>query len=100
MPDTKTPRSALAGLVTLKLTISLNGVLPRGASDAGPRQRGDDTPAGACDVGSPAFDSTLGPTAGLNVDRQHEHIWDSVVPTFIHYNIPLIVFGWLAALWL
>jgi hypothetical protein len=49
------------------------------------------------DAGSPASDSTLGPTAGLNVDGQHDHIRDSVVPTFIHYNIPLLIFGWLAA---
>lgn len=48
------------------------------------------------DAGSPASDSTLGPTAGLNVDGQHNHIWDTCVPTFIHYNIPLVVFGWLA----
>ncbi|MEV3815556.1 Na+/H+ antiporter family protein [Aeromonas salmonicida] len=50
------------------------------------------------DAGSPASDSTLGPTSGLNVDGQHDHIWDSVVPTFIHYNIPLILFGWVAAM--
>lgn len=50
------------------------------------------------DAGSPASDSTIGPTSGLNVDQQHDHIWDSVVPTFIHYNIPLIVFGWIAAM--
>ena len=50
------------------------------------------------DAGSPASDSTLGPTSGLNVDGKHDHIWDSVVPTFIHYNIPLIVFGWIAAM--
>lgn len=56
------------------------------------------TAAALGDAGSPASDSTLGPTSGLNVDRQHDHIWDSVVPTFIHYNIPLIVFGWLAAM--
>ncbi|OXY83371.1 Na+/H+ antiporter family protein [Oceanimonas doudoroffii] len=49
------------------------------------------------DAGSPASDSTLGPTAGLNADGQHDHIRDSVIPTFIHYNIPLIVFGWIAA---
>ncbi len=58
------------------------------------------TAAALGDAGSPASDSTLGPTAGLNVDRQHDHIWDSVVPTFIHYNVPLILFGWLAAMWL
>ncbi|HSJ38889.1 MAG TPA: Na+/H+ antiporter family protein [Planococcus sp. (in: firmicutes)] len=50
------------------------------------------------DAGSPASDSTLGPTAGLNVDGQHNHIWDTVVPTFIHYNIPLIIFGWVAVM--
>ncbi|WP_273381773.1 Na+/H+ antiporter family protein [Actinobacillus porcinus] len=50
------------------------------------------------DAGSPASDSTLGPTSGLNVDGKHDHIWDSVVPTFIHYNIPLIIFGWIAAM--
>ena len=48
------------------------------------------------DAGSPASDSTLGPTAGLNVDGQHNHIWDTCVPTFLHYNIPLLVFGWIA----
>jgi len=50
------------------------------------------------DAGSPASDSTLGPTAGLNADRQHDHIWDTVVPTFLHFNIPLIIFGWIAAM--
>ncbi|MBP2240464.1 putative histidine transporter YuiF (NhaC family) [Cytobacillus eiseniae] len=56
------------------------------------------TAAALGDAGSPASDSTLGPTAGLNVDGQHNHIWDTCVPTFIHYNIPLILFGWLAAM--
>lgn len=50
------------------------------------------------DAGSPASDSTLGPTSGLSVDGQHDHIWDTVVPTFIHYNIPLLIFGTIAAL--
>ncbi|KIL43666.1 Na+/H+ antiporter family protein [Jeotgalibacillus campisalis] len=50
------------------------------------------------DAGSPASDSTLGPTAGLNADGQHNHIWDTCVPTFMHFNIPLIIFGWIAAL--
>jgi len=48
------------------------------------------------DAGSPASDSTLGPTAGLNVDGQHNHIWDTCVPTFIFINIPLVIFGWIA----
>lgn len=50
------------------------------------------------DAGSPASDSTLGPTSGLNVDGKHDHIRDSVIPTFIHYNIPLLIFGWIAAM--
>ncbi|WP_372831775.1 Na+/H+ antiporter family protein [Pontibacterium sp.] len=49
------------------------------------------------DAGSPASDSTLGPTAGLNVDGQHRHIWDTVVPTFVHFNLPLLIAGWIAA---
>lgn len=56
------------------------------------------TAAALGDAGSPASDSTLGPTAGLNVDGQHHHIWDTCVPTFLHYNIPLILFGWIAAM--
>ncbi|UTT84367.1 Na+/H+ antiporter family protein [Vibrio pelagius] len=56
------------------------------------------TAAALGDAGSPASDSTLGPTSGLNADGQHEHVWETVVPTFIHYNIPLIVFGWIAAM--
>lgn len=56
------------------------------------------TAAALGDAGSPASDSTLGPTAGLNADGQHDHIRDSVIPTFIHFNIPLIIFGWIAAM--
>ncbi|QUN04582.1 Na+/H+ antiporter family protein [Shewanella yunxiaonensis] len=56
------------------------------------------TAAALGDAGSPASDSTLGPTSGLNADGQHDHIRDSVIPTFIHYNIPLLIFGWIAAM--
>lgn len=49
------------------------------------------------DAGSPASDSTLGPTAGLNADGQHDHIRDTVIPTFLHFNIPLLLAGWLAS---
>ncbi|MPW31057.1 TRAP transporter large permease subunit [Agarivorans sp. B2Z047] len=56
------------------------------------------TSAALGDAGSPASDSTLGPTAGLNSDGQHDHIWDTVVPTFLHFNLPLLVFGWIAAI--
>jgi predicted histidine transporter YuiF (NhaC family) len=48
--------------------------------------------------GFTSFRFDLGPTAGLGVDGQHDHIWDTVVPTFIHFNIPLLVFGWIAAM--
>ncbi|WP_225757524.1 Na+/H+ antiporter family protein [Cardiobacterium sp. Marseille-Q4385] len=50
------------------------------------------------DAGSPASDSTLGPTMGFNADGQHNHIRDSVIPTFLHYNVPLLLAGWLAAM--
>lgn len=50
------------------------------------------------DSGSPASDSTLGPTAGLNVDGQHDHILDTCVPNFLFYNIPLMIFGTIAAM--
>lgn len=49
------------------------------------------------DSGSPASDSTLGPTSGLNADGQHNHIWDTCVPTFIVYNFPLIIAGVIGA---
>ncbi len=45
------------------------------------------------DAGSPASDTTLGPTSGLNIDGQHNHIWDTCVPTFLHYNLALIIFA-------
>ncbi|GAA7554167.1 Na+/H+ antiporter family protein [Helicobacter pylori] len=50
------------------------------------------------DAGSPASDSTMGPTCGLNADNQHNHIYDTCVPTFLVYNLSLIVFGVVGAL--
>ncbi|RVY73029.1 Na+/H+ antiporter family protein [Helicobacter pylori] len=50
------------------------------------------------DAGSPASDSTMGPTCGLNADNQHNHIYDTCVPTFLVYNLPLIVSGVVGAL--
>ncbi len=50
------------------------------------------------DAGSPASDSTLGPTAGLNADGQHNHMSDTVIPTFLHFNLPLLAAGWVAAM--
>src|SRR5699024_7580766 len=51
------------------------------------------TAAALGDAGSPASDSTLGSTAGLNADGRHHHIWETCVPTFLHYNIPLFIIG-------
>ncbi|MDR1255534.1 MAG: TRAP transporter large permease subunit [Puniceicoccales bacterium] len=48
------------------------------------------------DAGSVVSDSTLGTTTGLNVDGQHDHFKDSVVPTFLHFNIPQLIFGYFA----
>ncbi|MBL6734797.1 MAG: sodium:proton antiporter [Shewanellaceae bacterium] len=56
------------------------------------------TAAALGDAGSPASESTLAPTMGLNADEQHDHIRDSVIPTFIHFNLPLLAFGWFAAM--
>ena len=50
------------------------------------------------DAGSPVSESVLGPTAGLNADGQHDHIYDSVIPTFLHYNLPLLAAGWIAGM--
>ncbi|CRI32261.1 Na+/H+ antiporter family protein [Helicobacter ailurogastricus] len=54
--------------------------------------------AGLGDAGSPASDSTIGPTTGLNADGQHNHIYDTCLPTFLVYNVPLMVFGVAGAL--
>ncbi len=48
------------------------------------------------DAGSPASGTTLGPTAGLGIDGQHKHIDDTCIPTFLHYNISLILFALIA----
>ena len=50
------------------------------------------------DAGSPASDTTLGPTSGLNVDGQHNHIWDTCVPTFVFFNIPIFLSAWALSL--
>ena len=48
------------------------------------------------DAGSPASGTTLGPTAGLGIDGQHQHVKDTCIPAFLHYNIALILFALLA----
>ena len=50
------------------------------------------------DAGSPVSESVLGPTAGLNADGRHDHIYDSTIPTFLHYNPPLLAAGWIAGM--
>lgn len=50
------------------------------------------------DAGSPASTITLGATSGLNADGQHDHVRDSVIPTFIHANFGMVLFGWVAAM--
>ncbi|SJN15466.1 Na+/H+ antiporter NhaC family protein [Psychrobacter sp. JB385] len=52
------------------------------------------------DAGSPASTITLGATAGLNADGQHDHIKDSVIPTFFHANVGMLLFTWVAVVWL
>lgn len=52
------------------------------------------------DAGSPASTITLGATSGLNADGQHDHVRDSVIPTFMHANFGMIVFAWVAAMML
>jgi predicted histidine transporter YuiF (NhaC family) len=50
------------------------------------------------DAGMPQSDTALGPTAGLDADGQHDHIWDTCIPTFVHFNFPIKIVGIIAAL--
>ncbi|MTI15983.1 sodium:proton antiporter [Rhodobacteraceae bacterium RKSG542] len=50
------------------------------------------------DAGSPASTISLGATSGLNADGQHDHIKDSVIPTFIHANFGMVLFAWVAVM--
>lgn len=50
------------------------------------------------DAGSPASTITLGATSGLNADGQHDHVRDSVIPTFMHANFGMMIFAWIAAM--
>lgn len=43
------------------------------------------------DAGSPISDQTTIPTATFNIDGQHDHIWDTCVPSFICCNLPILV---------
>ena len=50
------------------------------------------------DAGSPASTISLGVTAGLDADGQHDPIRDTVIPTFLHCNIGMLLFAWAAAM--
>jgi len=52
------------------------------------------------DAGMPQSDTALGPTAGLDADGQHDHIWDTCIPTFVHFNFPIKIVGIIAAMFL
>lgn len=52
------------------------------------------------DAGSPASETTLGVSVGLNADNNHDHIKDTCIPTFIFYNGSLLFVGSLIALFL
>ncbi|MBK1964525.1 Na+/H+ antiporter family protein [Campylobacter novaezeelandiae] len=52
------------------------------------------------DAGSPASETTMGVSVGLNADKQHDHIKDTCIPTFIFYNGTLLLIGSVIALFL
>lgn len=45
------------------------------------------------DAGSPASETTLGVSVGLNADKQGDHIKDTCIPTFLCFNGSLLVLG-------
>lgn len=52
------------------------------------------------DAGSPASTISLGVTSGLAADGHHDHIRDTVIPTFLHCNVGMLLFAGIAALML
>jgi predicted histidine transporter YuiF (NhaC family) len=50
------------------------------------------------DAGSPASDSILGATSGLNADGQHSLVRDTAIPALTYLAIPAFIFGWIASL--
>ncbi|WP_256174360.1 Na+/H+ antiporter family protein [Brevibacterium sp. HMSC24B04] len=56
--------------------------------------------AGLGDAGSPASTISLGVTSGLAADGHHDHIRDTVIPTFLHCNIGVLLFAGIAVLML
>jgi predicted histidine transporter YuiF (NhaC family) len=47
---------------------------------------------------SPASDSILGPTMGLNADGQRSLVHDTAIPTFLQLTIPVFILGWMASI--
>ncbi|SDL70593.1 Na+/H+ antiporter NhaC family protein [Tessaracoccus oleiagri] len=48
------------------------------------------------DAGSPASTISLGATSGLAADGRHDHIRDTVIPTFLHCNVGMLLFAGVA----
>lgn len=48
------------------------------------------------DAGSPASTISLGATSGLAADGRHDHIRDTVIPTFLHCNVGMLLFAGIA----
>ena len=45
-----------------------------------------------------AVDNGYRTAVQVDADGQHDHMRDSVIPTFLHFNIPLLIAGWIAAM--
>ena len=57
--------------------------------------------AAAATIGDTSFhvsDITLAPTSGLNVDGQHDYIWDTCVIPLIALDIPMFILACLCPL--
>ncbi|EFO9214474.1 sodium:proton antiporter [Campylobacter lari] len=52
------------------------------------------------DAGSPASETTLGVSIGLNADKQGDHIKDTCIPTFLCFNGSLLILGSVIAFFL
>nr|WP_257936683.1 Na+/H+ antiporter NhaC family protein [Campylobacter lari]MCR6517900.1 sodium:proton antiporter [Campylobacter lari] len=52
------------------------------------------------DAGSPASETTLGVSVGLNADKQGDHIKDTCIPTFLCFNGSLLILGSVIAFFL
>jgi hypothetical protein len=50
------------------------------------------------DACSPVSETTLAPSMSLNADNQHDHFKDTIIPTFFHITLPLLLFGWVGVI--